>query len=294
MPDYWGLLGKAADDNELIEAAIERIFQTHNFFGNVSLWGMIAKALDDNQTIDEAIAVAITEHNANEDAHLGVGESLQSHKASEIIDHEALSVVTDKIQNYGIDQSKISFTKLHFFDFFGSLDSWTLDGDVANITSKLGMLNLHLPGTVADEMWAQMESFGYDINCATKHPVFQCLAKISGGVAAISFGIGFWQTGKYIMFSNASGCSIQYIDDSYNEFEVEIADIDMTEWHRYRIECSGTTVIKFYIDDVLVYTTATITLTTLDEGINFYAHQTSTGQDPADLWVSWCQFYQDI
>ena len=60
-------------------------------------WGMLEKSQADPETIEEAIARLILVHGEDETSHLGAGESLQSHKASLIIDHIARSIVTDKI-----------------------------------------------------------------------------------------------------------------------------------------------------------------------------------------------------
>lgn len=62
------------------------------------VWGSLNRAVNDPTVIDEAIETAIAAHNDNSDAHLGEGESLQSHRAAEIIDHLAESVVNDKIR----------------------------------------------------------------------------------------------------------------------------------------------------------------------------------------------------
>jgi hypothetical protein len=62
-----------------------------------TIWDNIPRALDDTQTIGEAINEAINDHNADNTAHLGEDESLQSHRAAEIIDHLAESVVNDKL-----------------------------------------------------------------------------------------------------------------------------------------------------------------------------------------------------
>lgn len=61
------------------------------------IWENLPRALDDTQTISEAIGEAIADHNADNTAHLGEDESLQSHRAAEIIDHLAESVVNDKL-----------------------------------------------------------------------------------------------------------------------------------------------------------------------------------------------------
>src|SRR5574343_579679 len=63
------------------------------------VWGLMPKAQDNDQKIDDAIAVAIANHELDSEAHLGDGESLQSHKASEIMDHKIGSVVADKLSH---------------------------------------------------------------------------------------------------------------------------------------------------------------------------------------------------
>lgn len=64
---------------------------------NPYIWSGLERANNDPTTIDEAIGEAITAHNDDPDAHLGDGQALESHRASEIIDHRAESVVNDKL-----------------------------------------------------------------------------------------------------------------------------------------------------------------------------------------------------
>lgn len=61
------------------------------------VWGAMGRGVDDSTTVDEAISEAIDAHLADPDAHLDATGSLQSHRAAEIIDHLAESVVNDKI-----------------------------------------------------------------------------------------------------------------------------------------------------------------------------------------------------
>jgi hypothetical protein len=68
---------------------------------------MLAKSQTDNETIEEAIARIVAEHESDEEAHLGVGDSLQSHKASEIIDHLASSIIADKLENKAVTVDKL-------------------------------------------------------------------------------------------------------------------------------------------------------------------------------------------
>ncbi len=60
------------------------------------VWGLLPKAQDDAETIEEAIARLITAHEADANAHTGQGESLETHKTQDIIDHPARSVYDDK------------------------------------------------------------------------------------------------------------------------------------------------------------------------------------------------------
>lgn len=64
---------------------------------NPYIWAGLERANNDPTTIDEAIGEAIVAHNDDPDAHLGPTQALESHRASEIIDHRAESVVNDKL-----------------------------------------------------------------------------------------------------------------------------------------------------------------------------------------------------
>jgi hypothetical protein len=84
------------------------------------LWGSLEKDQDDATTIDEAIAAAIVEHEEDPTAHLGDGESLASHKAEDVIDHPAGSILPDKR----------SARDLEWNLNFPSVDGYTTIGDV--------------------------------------------------------------------------------------------------------------------------------------------------------------------
>lgn len=67
-------------------------------------WGMLQKSMDDDETIEEAISRLITAHEGDPEAHLGAGESLETHRQNDIIDHPAGSIMPDKVgANVGID-----------------------------------------------------------------------------------------------------------------------------------------------------------------------------------------------
>lgn len=88
-------------------------------------WQSLQKSQDDPETIEEAISRIVAEHEADPEAHLGEGESLQQHKTFEILDHPAGSVVADK-------QSSRDLT----FDItFSTLDGWDHNDPYTTVSS---------------------------------------------------------------------------------------------------------------------------------------------------------------
>lgn len=86
------------------------------------IWGLLPKSTTSAETIDESVSAAIAAHEADEEAHLGAGESLLSHKAEAIIDHVAGSILGDKL----------SMTEYQAKIVFEALDKWTVTGNVQN------------------------------------------------------------------------------------------------------------------------------------------------------------------
>jgi hypothetical protein len=88
-------------------------------------WGLLHKSQVDSETVEAAIARLIQAHDDDETAHLEVGQSLQSHKASEIIDHAALSIINDKVAKEEIRPDQISVKEQFFLFGVQSIDGWT-------------------------------------------------------------------------------------------------------------------------------------------------------------------------
>jgi len=96
---------------------------------SLPVWGNLEKSQIDPETIEEAIARLIQAHEDDPNAHLETGESLQSHKASEIIDHAVASIVADKIKDWEIVKLGGAFerTDFHWWGVFESLDGFSKD-----------------------------------------------------------------------------------------------------------------------------------------------------------------------
>ena len=95
----------------------------------IDTWGDKPKSQIDASTVDEEIDAKIDDHLADPDAHLEVGQSLQSHKASEIIDHLAKSIVEDKIDDLAISSRCITTDQIVGKDIRTATDvGSTVDG----------------------------------------------------------------------------------------------------------------------------------------------------------------------
>lgn len=92
------------------------------------VWGNLPKSQISAEKIEEAIARIIQSHEDDPDAHIEEGESLQSHKASEIIDHLVESIIEDKIGEGAVTPFKINMRI--FTSYFESIDGYTKVGSV--------------------------------------------------------------------------------------------------------------------------------------------------------------------
>lgn len=106
---------------------------------NPYIWGDLDRATNDNTKIDQAIDEAIIAHNDDPDAHLGADQALESHRASEIIDHRAESVVNDKI-------ATIARAYVAIVDPASDVDFDTIQAAVEYATDKGGGTIFLAPG----------------------------------------------------------------------------------------------------------------------------------------------------
>jgi hypothetical protein len=223
------------------------------------VWGLLAKAQDDPQTILEAIDEKIAAHEADEEAHLGVGESLQSHRASEIIDHYASSVIEDKIKNGEITLSKKSWSEFEFLSFFESLDAW--DYSPAGVAVGLAGCALQTSTTINTVKYLSGEGLGdADATDWTKKMLMQVAAKLS----SITNQTVYFMLGSVNMdgtdnsfgfkVSNGTLYAIHIVSDGEDqtEYTAEITGVTLTDFNIYRAEWDPTSqIFSFYVNGVL-------------------------------------------
>jgi hypothetical protein len=145
-------------------------------------WEGLQKNTTDAETIEQAIARLIGVHEVDSTAHLGAGESLQSHKSEEVIDHPAFSLVADKFS-----------PQLPLFQtLFESISSWITDGFVASGLCRLEPL---MYGDSASDIYAYQEAISFrwdDVLNEAVESMYQTKFKYNYNVdiANFIFGMG--------------------------------------------------------------------------------------------------------
>lgn len=144
-------------------------------------WGELPKSQTDNSTVDQEIDSKIQDHLDDPDAHIETGQSLQSHKASEIIDHLAGSIVNDKLAANSVTPDKLYYNKFFVHTTFESLDAFFTNYDDATGTALLtgdGCL-IRSCDVVGDKAYIGLETIYLPVN-KTLDPLFQVVLYFPG------------------------------------------------------------------------------------------------------------------
>lgn len=267
-------------------------------------WGMLAKSQIDNETIEQAIARLILAHNENEEAHLGAGQSLQSHKASEIIDHIVASIVADKIALGVVSGDKIDSKQLVFNPTFESIDAWdqTKEGTGANIFLELGSLVLRCGDTYYNKTILFAGSwFSFFSGWTSKNPLFRVIATkgypTDGNFFVGMYTVNPWDDTAHVGFLWACSDAKLYAVTKAPGFaheQVEITGVDVGYKHDYKfIVSSGGAVIDFYVDGAL-RTTVSRAGFKVESGVGpCLAVQRIGAFNPIELFVGSLFIFQD-
>lgn len=232
-------------------------------------WGSLPKSQVDNSTVDEEIDVKIQAHDDDPDAHLDANQALQSHKASEIIDHLAYSVLRDKL----------AFDRFTIDTIFESIDAWYISGNV-----YIGDINCLIVQTTASLnsiafAWIGIGDATQGQSNYSQDPEFQVRVffdDISNIIAYfgpvdpdIPNGFGFKQLNNKLY--------AVYFDDSDSEVVHEI--YTLTEGIRLIVWCRFDHNINthfWYINDDLVYSVVYNHTLNMDVFVEFWVKTTDT------------------
>lgn len=219
---------------------------------SVVTWGLLEKSQVDNETIEEAIDRLILAHNEDESAHLEEGQSLQSHKASEVIDHVVASVVADKLANLSVEVRTLNFDKFYFHHQFEVLDGWDVGGD-GGFDAGIGEGKMYVSDT-ADSLEYATILLSPTLEFI-KNPIIQFLLVVpydynqeiyfGGGAVDATYGCFF---GFKIVDDALFACHSK----DTNEYTTDISSgIDVTDRHIYKVVYTYQSKIEFYVDGVL-------------------------------------------
>lgn len=225
------------------------------------IWGTLPKSQTSAETIDEAVSAAIAAHEADEEAHLGTGESLQSHKAETIIDHLAGSILSDKM----------SANEEVYNSFFESLTDWEITGSVWK--GGLAGLNIYAASGEADVSSIQglITTYQNYLNYE-KDLLWQSTLRLDTE-AAYKFHAGI---GNYTSATNIEGFGFYFYNGDVFGFWGTGASITLTSaitvdpkiMHVYRAQYDASSLtLYFFIDNIQV---ASITKTSAPNALEPY------------------------
>jgi len=213
-------------------------------------WGDLTKSQADNETIEEAIARLIAAHNADEESHLATGQSLQSHKASEIIDHLAQSVYRDKL----------IFNRFQIDEHFASIDGW---GKSAGVThDAISQITLNSSGVINTVRYCYL-GIGDSLEdqaLSSKDPIWQTSVKldqITNQIIYIMQGDPEGEEGFGFKIVNGTLYATWFDDDNVED-TTEITGVTLTDYNIYRCELEDGVTLKWYINGVLKHTESSI------------------------------------
>jgi hypothetical protein len=240
------------------------------------VWGLLPKSQVDDELIEEAIARLILEHNEDETAHLGTGQSLQSHKASEIIDHLVNSIITDKILKGAITSEKLIYDRFTIISNFESLDGWSQGGvGTERILCVLGGTSLETGAVNGDTAYikAVPEDGAGPVPSMYDLPQFQITARVvdkAYAEAHLHIGRNGFQAAGYDYIGFRLYDSKIYAvarRAGSSEVATDITGVLNSEvYHTYKVEVLSVNSVVYYIDGV--YKTEITTPLPLDELAN--------------------------
>ena len=224
---------------------------------SVETWGLMPKSQDDDETIEEAINRITQDHDDDANSHLDTGQALQSHKASEIIDHAAGSIVEDKIKKLNVSADHFKLDRLQFEFSFGSLDGWTQSKTLsAAIQIYLGSTYFSTGNTSGSkaEIYSEAYSEGWGVRFDKNPKIMFCVGLFGSEDQEIYYIAGSNSSNGFGFKVVGSTLYSIHIKNSV-EYTTEIDTIPAS-WDFWRLKAVYTSGLKieFYIDDELVAT----------------------------------------
>lgn len=218
-------------------------------------WDQLEKNQTDDEKIEAAINRLIAAHNDDANAHIGAGRSLNSHKASAVIDHLAASIIADKLKDFEVTVKKLGWDKVFRYVDWASLDSWDVS-PAGKASIGVGQCTI-IANNETSYILARPTFDGLE---SAKNPYFQVRVGLYNHPGTVYFGAGeVFPRNSYegFGFKIVNGTVYawhSYLDGSsvLQEVTTQIGTISGWNAANYKaiMDWSGGN-IKFYVNDVL-------------------------------------------
>lgn len=258
---------------------------------SIETWGLMPKSQEDGETVEGAIVRLISAHEADPEAHTGANESLAAHRANEVIDHPAQSVVADKPAPY------LSGALLFREDGRGSA-GWIINQSGANseVSDRLMNMYFYTEATLPARADVSIPFSGYKFTFASEIAYLEFKANFSNGNTVdtwVSFGYGSLYTSNHgfgFRYKASTGHLYAFHRITTTFYDTDLGVPPLDEVHKYRVNYTSSAIL-FYVDDVLVATHNTNMPTgTFYPVITFGNVANATGD--GSLTVRYIEYYQ--
>lgn len=223
-------------------------------------WSGLQKSATDPETIEQAIARLIAVHEADPTSHLGVGESLQAHKNADVIDHPALSIVSDKYGQASIIDALSTDIRFYLDADLTDVVDW---GATGSSFGRQGYAEFATGTTANTEYVAEMppdEQSGWYMD-TTKNPTITFYARAGLSTSQVfRFGMMHFDSDSGVGFKiDDNAVKAIWYDNSNVEHVTAISGVAGNVLHLYTVKVISGDRIEWYVDGALVYTLTPLT-----------------------------------
>jgi hypothetical protein len=268
---------------------------------NSYTWFQQPKSQIDPEKVEEAITRLILEHEQDEESHLGAGESLQSHKASVIIDHVVDSVVADKlgpgsVQVRALNVIYVNSTPMQMEGCYRGVSG------SATITDPATDIGIFIQtGTTINSVANLFAEGMYEKNQTWNKERLWKAAMWLGSLSAqvFRFGIGYMANdavhARHVGFRLTNGSLVATVGNGTVESLLPLPAPAGTNTYYYKIHFLPGVSAEFFIDGVS-YGKITVNLPsgTIDPWITFQAYLTNTAAANKLMQIFGYEFQQNL
>jgi hypothetical protein len=239
----------------------------------VVTWAMLPKSQIDNETIEQAIERLIIAHEENPNSHLGVGESIDVHRKTEIVDHLAGSVLNDKFTMKEFSYST-DFKDLINYETFGwtsvDLFSLILETDFGDNNKSFAYLQFYRPSPYLDTRKDLLIQFVSQVDQSNTN------GKIYLGLNTTNTITG----NEFIGFERINGVTKAIVKTDTSTISSSAISVDMANPHLYRVQyIHGQLKYYFYIDGQIVAEISKTNGDIITEGGPFFYSEVTATND---------------